>query len=63
MSITRRLRRVAAVTLLAALPIMTAPAAVGAEQTDRTVVVADPGWGVVEAGDPPAELMTDPGWG
>ncbi|MEU6952050.1 hypothetical protein [Streptomyces sp. NPDC045714] len=63
MSITRTLRRAAAVALLAVLPALAAPA-VSAEQPDRTVVVADPGWGVVKVAEPPADsALTDPGWG
>ena len=63
MSITRTLRRAAAVALLAVLPALAAPA-VSAAQPDRTVVVADPGWGVKAVEPPPAEsALTDPGWG
>ncbi|MCX4676674.1 hypothetical protein OG413_15425 [Streptomyces sp. NBC_01433] len=62
MSITRTLRRAAAVALLAALPALAAPA-VSAAQPDRTVVVADPGWGVVVAESQPDAALMDPGWG
>ncbi|WP_329356991.1 hypothetical protein [Streptomyces anulatus] len=62
MSITRTLRRAAAVALLVALPALAAPA-VSAEQPDRTAVVADPGWGVKVAEPPTDSALTDPGWG
>ncbi|MGW1222795.1 hypothetical protein ACWD6O_13625 [Streptomyces californicus] len=68
MSITRTLRRVTAVALLAALPALAVPAVSSADATtDRTAVVADPGWGVRIAdlpADPPVDsALTDPGWG
>ncbi|MFD7429071.1 hypothetical protein ACFV6Z_18790 [Streptomyces sp. NPDC059818] len=63
MTITRTLRRAAAVALLAVLPVLALPVG-GAVQPDRTAVVADPGWGAVKATEPPAEpARTDPGWG
>ncbi|WP_274031507.1 hypothetical protein [Streptomyces sp. MMBL 11-1] len=62
MSITRTIRRAAAVVLLAALPALAAPA-VSAAQPDRTVVVADPGWGVRVAEPQPDVAFADPGWG
>ncbi|MEV7713057.1 hypothetical protein [Streptomyces sp. NPDC088270] len=63
MSIARTLRRLAAMALLAVLPVLVTPTA-SAAQPDRTVVVADPGWGMVKAAELPSEVtVTDPGWG
>ncbi|MFJ9979724.1 hypothetical protein [Streptomyces cyaneofuscatus] len=61
MRITRSLRRATAVALLAALPILAAPA-VSVAQPDRPVV-ADPGWGRAPVAEPPAAPLADPGWG
>jgi len=62
MSITRTIRRAAAVALLAVLPVLAAPA-VSAAEPDSAVVVADPGWGVRVAEPQPEAALTDPGWG
>ncbi|MFG2671340.1 hypothetical protein [Streptomyces sp. NPDC048445] len=63
MTITRALRRAAAVALLAVLPVL-AVSAGGVVQSDHAAVVADPGWGAAGVTDPPAEPeRTDPGWG
>ncbi|MFJ8760869.1 hypothetical protein [Streptomyces cyaneofuscatus] len=63
MRITRSLRRATAVALLAALPILAAPA-VSVAQPDRAVVAeGDPGWGRAPLTEPVAAPLADPGWG
>jgi hypothetical protein len=68
MSITRTVRRMTAVALLAVLPALAVPAFSSADASaDRTAVVADPGWGArtadLPAGPSVDSALTDPGWG
>lgn len=63
MPIRQTIRRTAAVALLAVLPALAIPAA-EATQSDRTAVVADPGWGAAQVAEPTSESApADAGWG